>query len=119
MITERIRRDKLDHLEQWHRAESSGARKEQLEQEQNEQEQETDTASSDDFFDDSDIPNEVREPAIEISTDFQDIEGSDEVSLSIMNPTFGALNEIQGNDESFPVSGEFLNDTSAIDFLNF
>ena len=40
LIRERYHRDNLDKMEELHRAESSGARDQQLEQEQNQQEQE-------------------------------------------------------------------------------
>ena len=112
----------MDQLEEWHRAESSGDRNQQLEQEQDEQEQDTDNDndkdSSDDFFDNSDLPKNVTEPAIEITTDFQEIEGNDEISLSLLNPTFSALNEIAGNDESFPVSAEYADFADPLDLIN-
>ena len=53
LIKERIRRDKMDELENLHRAECSGGRSERIEQEQNEQEQ---PAESDDDFLNSAFP---------------------------------------------------------------
>ena len=113
LIMERLRRDKLDQLEEWHRAESSGARGQQIEQEQNQQEQD-----SDDFFENSGgLLRHITEPSIELTVNgLPDIEGDDEVSLSILTPTIQELSEIEGMDESYP---QLENQDNPLDmFLN-
>ena len=87
-------------LEQWHREESSGARNEQLEQEQHQQEQ---TESE------HEIPREIAEPSIEltIAEPLQEIEGDDEVSESVLPTSYAQLQELEGTNDRYPISGEF------------
>ena len=103
LIKERIRRDKMEVLEQWHREESSGSRKERIEQEQTEQEPissesepETDL---DDFIGDSELPRNIIEPAIQLTVEaLNDIEGDPDQSPSIFDP----LQDLDGNDDAYP-----------------
>ena len=87
----------MDQMEELHRAESSGAREEQIEQEQNQQEPAI-GSDSDDFFENSDFLPNIMEPSIEL----QEIDGDDEISLSLLDPSIQELAEIQGTDECYP-----------------
>ena len=105
-------------LEAQHRAESAGARRKQIEQEQSQQEPQTDTETetdSEDFFENSDLPRDITEPAIEITeNELQDLEGEDEISLSILNQTLNVLNDLEGNDESYPILPDLSTDLDLI-----
>ena len=106
LIKERIRRDNMMEMERLHEQESSGRQREQLEREQNQQEEQQDSESEleEDFIgiSDSEVPLHVIEPAIELcvpdqilSQTLKEIEGENEVSMSL-------LHDIDGPDESHP-----------------
>ena len=101
LIKERIFRDKMAIMEEWHQEESSGAREELVEQEQIQQEHETTSNVSDNFFsnsDQDDVPRNIAEPSVEIT--LADIGGEDDLSLSL-------LIDIDGTNESYPIDGVF------------
>ena len=114
LIKERIRRDKLQVLEEWHREESTGSREEQLEREQNQQEPSITDSDKDpieeleDYLNsDPVLPRAITEPEIiinldsEISQVLQDIDGEDEISLSILDNSV-PFQDLEGDTEGYP-----------------
>ena len=97
-------------MEELHRQERSGARDEQIEREQDQQEQHSDS----DFIESSE--RDIIEPAIDLIVDeLQEIGGEEEVSLSVLNPTFNELADIEGENESYPPENN--NDVPESDIL--
>ena len=118
IVKERIRRDHLDLLEECYRAESSGGRNKQIGQEQNQQEH--DSSLSDDPDDPLlHLPQSVAEPAIELTVEdvsetLRDIEGDDEISISILS---NQLDEIDGTNDQYPSDSEQQEPHDSFDFL--
>ena len=106
----------MDYLEQLHRQELVGPRGGQIEQEQTQQELEN-SDDPDDFLSDSVLPQSIAEPAIELevtenelSQALRDIQGEDEISLSLLSNQF---EEISGTNDGYPSNDE----ENSIDFL--
>ena len=118
IIKERIRRNKMAEMERIHREESIGGRNEQIEQEQNQQEH--DSSLSDDPDDPLlHLPQSVAEPAIELTVEdvsetLRDIEGDDEISISILS---NQLDEIDGTNDQYPSDSEQQEPHDSFDFL--
>ena len=117
LIKERVRRDKMDMLEKWHRAESSGTRNEQLEREQHQQELESDTDTA---HSEVQISPSIAEPTIELTVNEQleEIEGDDEMSESIITPSLPLLQDIVGGtNEKYPISADYIEQEEPMDCL--
>ena len=63
--------------------------------------------SESDFFENSDVPDHIMEPNVEITeSELQELDGDDEMSLSILTETIQELPDLEGTNESYPDNSE-------------